>query len=131
MPSAWDNVAVGSRDSGMIIPRGSALEGTNGQLMVMAAHRYCLGRQTYIVGSCIEWLRLWWPKFDRNTRNVIVRDTVEALQDNCAGSECDARDWKAFAEWAWDQMGTEDKVWCKQAVGWRDKEWPLDAPDQR
>lgn len=104
---------------------GSAIDGLNGQLMVMAAHRYCLGSQSYIVGSCIEWLRLWWPKFERSTRNVIVRDTVEALQDNCAGSDFDAREWKALAEWAWEQMDAEAQTWCKQAVAHRNQPWPL------
>lgn len=103
----------------------SPIEGTNGQLMVMAAHRYCLGRQSYIVPSCIEWLRLWWPKFESNTRKVMIRDTVEALQDRMAGSEYDSRSWKAFAEWALDQMDDAAETWCKQAVAHRDKPWPL------
>ena len=30
---------------------------TNDQLMAMAAHRYCLGRRSYIVGACIEWIQ--------------------------------------------------------------------------
>jgi len=111
-------------------PHGSAIDGLNGQLMVMAAHRYCLGRQSYIVGSCIEWLRLWWPKFERNTRNVIVRDTVEALQDNCAGSDFDAREWKSLAEWAWEQMDAESQTWCKQAVAHRNQPWPL-SPNEK
>lgn len=108
---------------------GLAIKGTNGQLMVMAAHRYCLGRQSYIVGSCIEWLRLWWPEFERNTRSVIVRDTVEALQDNCAGSDFDARAWKELAEWAWVQMDDSAQEWCKQAVAHRNKSWPLSPKD--
>lgn len=103
----------------------SPLDGTNGQLMVMAAHRYCLGRQSYIVGSCIEWLRAWWPQLEDNTRSVIVRDTIEALQDGNAGGACDTEDWRRFAEWAWNQLSDESKAWCKDAVAHREKPWPL------
>jgi hypothetical protein len=30
--------------------------------LAVAAHNYCLGRQTYIVGACIEWLLANWSK---------------------------------------------------------------------
>ena len=101
------------------------LSGTNGQLMVMAAHRYCLGRQSYIVPACITWLRSWWDDFGLGTKRVIVRDTVEALQDGYAGSEYDAGEWKRFAVWAYEQMDEESRAWCKSAVAHREKEWPL------
>ena len=32
----------------------------NDQLMAMAAVRYCLGRSSYIVGACVEWVRENW-----------------------------------------------------------------------
>ncbi len=105
------------------------LDGINGQLMVMAAHRYCLGRQSYIVGSCQEWLRQWWHKSNDNTRKVIVRDTVEVLQDGIAGSEYDEQNWREFAEWAFAQMQKADKHWCKDAVAHRNKPWPLSTQD--
>lgn len=106
-------------------PIHGPLSGTNGQLMVMAAHRYCLGRQSYIVGSCIEWLRAWWPEFLLGTKRVIIRDTVEALQDGCAGSEHDTAEWKNFATWAYLMMDEESQKWCKSAVAHREKDWPL------
>lgn len=106
-----------------------ALSSLNGQLMVTAAHRYCLGRQSYIVGSCIDWLRQWWSCFELNTRNVIVRDTVEALQDDMTGSSYDAREWKKFAEWAWEFMDDDAKNWCQQAVAHRNKPWPLSSKE--
>lgn len=102
-----------------------AISGTNGQLMVIAAHRYCLGRQSYIVGACIEWLRAWWSCFDENTKNVIIRDTIGALQDDAAGSDYDAADWKFFAEWAWDQMSATGRSWCESALAYKNKPWPL------
>jgi len=105
------------------------LEGTNGQLMVMAAHRYCLGRRSYIVGSCVEWLKNWWGLCEDNTREVIMRDTIEALQDGNAGDSMDIRAWKWFAEWAWNQMDDEWRSWVKQAVAHRGKPWPLEETD--
>lgn len=107
------------------------LHGTNGQLMVMAAHRYSLGRRSYIVGACIEWLEQWWGEFDENTRRVIMRDTVEALQDDLAGDACDFADWKAFAEriWTRDDFTENSRAWVKNAVAYRKREWPLrDSP---
>lgn len=105
------------------------LDSTDGQLMIMAAHRYCLGRQSYIVGSCIDWLRLWWGSCEPKTRVVIVRDTVIALQDGDAGSSFDTEAWKQFAQWAYDQMTPERKSWCKQAVAHRENPFPLsDTP---
>lgn len=106
----------------------SPISGLNGQLMVTAAHRYCLGRQTYIVGSCIEWLREWWPSFTANTKRIILRDTIESLQDGTAGADMDTRGWTQFADWAFDQLDGVDKKWVVSAVAHRRKPWPLTNP---
>ncbi len=106
----------------------SPLSGLNGQLMVTAAHRYCLGRQSYIVSSCIEWLREWWPSFTANTKRVILRDTIESLQDGTAGADMDTRGWTQFADWAFDQLDGADKKWVVSAVAHRHKPWPLTNP---
>lgn len=101
------------------------LVGTNGQLMIMSAHRYCLGRRTYIVSACVEWLTNNWDVCETNTRNVIVRDTLQALMRDEAGDSCDYDDWKRFAQWAWNSFSEESKAWCKSAVQYIDKPWPL------
>lgn len=101
------------------------LIGLDGQLMVVAAHRYCLGRQSYIVGSCRDWLKSWWNHFERNTKRVIVRDTIEAIQEDSAGSDYDKADWLAFSYWAYGQLEKEDKDWCRQTVAHNNKPWPL------
>lgn len=67
-------------------------------LMVMAAHRYCLGRQSYIVGCCIEWLGTIWDKLSDGDRYTILRDTYEALMDGYSGGATDTKEWKAFAD---------------------------------
>lgn len=97
-------------------------ESTDDQLMVMAAHRYCLGRRTYIVGSCVRWLREHWSQFTRQTQSVMIRDTIEALMDNQAGDEwCDVPDWKSFAQWAWNQTDEDTRTWIRDAVRYKRK----------
>ena len=106
-------------------PIKNPLAGLNGQLMVMAAHRYCLGRQTYIVGSCVEWLRANWDAFEPNTKRVMLRDTIESLQDGTAGGACDVTNWTDFAEWAFASLGEEEKDWVRASVKHRQQAWPL------
>ena len=81
------------------------LENTDDHLMAIAAFRYCLGRQSYIVGSCLDWLYATWDQFDNNTRFVIVRDTREAITTGSAGSDLiDKPGWEKFAKWAFETL---------------------------
>lgn len=75
-------------------------------LVAVAAVRYCLGRMTYIVGDCCEWLIQQWPNFKPNARLVIQKDIEEAFKhddfarknDNKTflplGSDCDRHEWE-------------------------------------
>lgn len=74
-------------------------------LMVIAAHRYCLGRMTYIVGDCVGWLINIWPELPDETKAIIQRDTEEAFtyDDNDRangrefkhlGHDCDRAEWE-------------------------------------
>lgn len=76
-----------------------------GDLMAIAAFRYCLGRRTYIVGDCAEWLIRTWPLLEENAQNVIKRDLEEEFKrDNDArennedykplGDDCDRAEWE-------------------------------------
>ena len=103
----------------------SPLSGTNGQLMVMAAHRYCLGRRSYIVQSCIEWLTLHWETFDESTHFTIVRDTIDALMDNSAGSDWDYAEWKFFAESKFAALPPHKQEQVFQVLTYKNKPWPL------
>ena len=94
-------------------------EGTNDQLMAMAAMRYCLGRRSYIVGACHEWLREVWPQLTTNSQNVILRDIVEALRDDLAGDQIDMVGWTHTARWMWESMAADQRTWVQGAVGWR------------
>lgn len=77
---------------------------TTDQLMAMAAFRYCLGRQSYIVGACIEWIRDIWNQLDKNSQFVMLRDTIEALQRDKAGADMDKMGWHDLAKWMWAQI---------------------------
>ncbi len=94
-------------------------EGTNDQLMAMAAMRYCLGRRSYIVGACHEWLREVWAQLTTNSQNVILRDIVEALRDDLAGDQLDMVGWTHTARWMWESMASDQRTWVQGAVGWR------------
>lgn len=65
-------------------------------LMVTAAHRYCLGRRTYIVSQCVEWLMHNWEKFEDTTKKLIIEETQEALERNNAGDACDIDQWQSL-----------------------------------
>jgi len=102
------------------------LENDDDQLMAMAAFRYCLGRQTYMVGACLDWLNRTWTQFDRNTKRTIVRDIVAALMRGEAGHPTiDAPHWKSFAERAWEQLPHEDQTVILRSTAHIEGDWPL------
>ncbi len=74
-------------------------------LMVIAAFRYCCGRQTYIVSECVDWLIKNWSTFSERARIVIKRDLeTEFEADDRArasgsdykplGWDCDRQEWE-------------------------------------
>jgi hypothetical protein len=92
----------------------------NDQLMCTAAHRYCLGRQSYIVGACIEWIEGHWGQFNDNTKCVMCRDTIEAIIDNLAGSEqIDKPGWSRLAIWMYDNMTEVNKLWLDKDMAYK------------
>lgn len=49
------------------------------------ATRYCLGRMTYAVGMCAEWLIHAWPDLREDVRSTIKRDIEEAFAEDDRG----------------------------------------------
>lgn len=96
--------------------------GDTDQIMVMCAHSYCLGRRTYVVGACTEWLRGIWPQLNANTRHVIVRDTVKALLDDLAGAPIDVDEWARFIRWIVEREGWEFREGVLESLLYRGKE---------
>jgi hypothetical protein len=74
-----------------------------GDLMAIAAVRYCLGRRTYIVSECAAWLISMWPYLQPSAQAVIGEDVDAAFrQDDAAradgtwmplGDDCDRAEW--------------------------------------
>lgn len=82
-------------------------------LMVIAAFRYCLGRRTYIVSSCVDWLLFWWDDLDDVTKNLIVKEIQEALDRDWAGDDCDVDCWKRILEKHYHKGGPPKVIYCK------------------
>ena len=78
-------------------------------LMAIAAVRYCLGRMSYIVGDCADWLIAEWGQIEDGARRTIQRDVEEAFaRDDDAramgneykplGTDCDRASWERVRE---------------------------------
>lgn len=91
-------------------------------LMAIAAFRYCLGRRTYIVSDCAEWLVRHWQALPDNVRAVIQRDLETAFRDDdearadaarddswrTLGHDCDRAEWERVrALWSSGGQGVE------------------------
>ena len=76
-------------------------------LMATSAVRYCLGRQTYMVGACCDWIISSWDKFPPNVKQIIQRDVeIEFERDDeeradpnfkytyTLGNNCDRAEWE-------------------------------------
>jgi hypothetical protein len=84
------------------------------QFMAVAAVNYCLGRRTYAVGMCVDWLHSNWPSFNQHTKTLIQRDIEEAFAADenarkCGfnyqplGDDCDRAEWaRARTLWVTD-----------------------------
>lgn len=73
--------------------------------MAVCAFRYCMGRQSYAVGICIEWLKANWGRILPNDRAVIVRDLEEEFSKpqeyrRLGNPLIDEPRWEMFLEWA-------------------------------
>ena len=73
-------------------------------LMAIGAVRYCMGRMTYIVDDCADWLYDVWPHLPKNVKAIIQRDVEEefARDDEARergatykplGHDCDRATW--------------------------------------
>ena len=74
--------------------------GMNG-LMIIAAVRYCIGRRSYIVSDCVDWILANWNDWPENVRTIIQRDLEQEFDRdaqnpdwNPLGDDCDKREWK-------------------------------------
>jgi len=112
-PTIYTLDCAAMRDAADEIERLEGIKMSNfgrDKLMAVAAVRYCLGRMTYIVSDCADWLISVWPELTDNTRNIIKRDVEEAFarddEDRADGSryykalghDCDRAQWERVRE---------------------------------
>lgn len=75
----------------------------------IATFRYSLGRMTYVVGECVGWLIIMWPRLSNVTRYIIANELAEEIRrDDDArarhsqwkplGWDCDRKEWLRLAE---------------------------------
>jgi hypothetical protein len=69
--------------------------------MITAATRYCIGRRSYIVGDCVDWILANWDDWPENVRTTLERDLEyefarDALYPDWKplGDDCDKREWE-------------------------------------
>ena len=84
------------------------------QTLAIQSLRYCMGRMTYAVSDCIEFIRQHWQDLTPNTKRVIIRDLdvelesheddVKSGKEYCRlGSAFDYQAWKNLREWINEQ----------------------------
>lgn len=93
-------------------------------LMVMAAHRYSMGRHSYIVHTAISYLKKVWDELDPGTQDIILRDTVEYLMEY-KPTESYYNDWHIFAQEKFVTIGADRQLFIDRQTSWRDKPFPL------
>ena len=72
--------------------------------MVSQAVRYCLGRKSYAVGECCDWVIKHWHELPEHTRALIEKDVEQEFVydanarkqgiEDWLGHECDRADWE-------------------------------------
>lgn len=79
------------------------------QLLYIAAFRYALGRQTYIVPAIAGAIRESRDLLTDNTARLMAREIVECKN---LGMECDARTWWDLAEFLLEGINENESA-CK------------------
>ena len=75
--------------------------------MIFWAFRYCLGRSTYAVMDCVDYLVLYWKRINEGLRVRIVEEILEACGKKDCGMEQDRSQWHRVLERAgWVIDGT-------------------------
>ena len=62
--------------------------------MIFCAFRYCLGRMTYAVSICADYLTAHWRKLHPDTQKMIHQEIQKAFERSEYGHECDYEDWQ-------------------------------------
>jgi len=80
-----------------------------GNLMALAAFRYCLPKRNYIVKDCVQWLKSNWKSFEDHTQNSIVEEIAIAIKEDMCGDKIDLDLWRDLLIFA-DQYEKKKKA---------------------
>lgn len=62
--------------------------------MLIYAFRYCLGRRSYAVSSCVTVLIRYWDQLPQQDRDLICKEILEAFVKKQYGMEMDKDQWQ-------------------------------------
>ena len=102
------------------------------ELMIIAAFRYCCGRQSYMVGVAAEWIIKSWQLFPPRLRTLIQRD-LEDMFDRDDRDRASGDSHKAlgadFDRQAWEQVRTlwktESALPPEKSIEWHQQQVAL------
>ena len=63
-------------------------------LVLLAAFRYALGRQTYIVDYVVDFIVNNWDELEASDRNLIIKEILDAKDKGHIGQDCDWKSWQ-------------------------------------
>jgi hypothetical protein len=82
----------------------------NQDIVFVSAFRYCLGRQTYVVGSVAKIIRDNWSGLSKDRRAFYKKEIREAVEMGFAGSPViDVPEWKSILDLPDDEKGLSAK----------------------
>jgi hypothetical protein len=61
--------------------------------ITFCAFRYALGRMTYVVGDVVDYLKQNWAWMTPRYQELIHKEILQAIRDNCIGMEMDKVQW--------------------------------------
>lgn len=82
--------------------------------MLHQSFRYCLGRQSYAVGKCVDWIVENWDLIPNRDKELITREVDEAFaaydrgQTHILGMEMDKKQWQRIRALPYHATPTKD-----------------------
>ena len=72
----------------------SVIGAEDGDVVLMCAFRYALGRRSYITGVLVDVICKEWGSISSNLKRTIKREISEAINDKKAGDGIDIYHWE-------------------------------------
>lgn len=68
-------------------------------MVIIAAVRYCLGRQTYMPDTVTRWIMASVPCLPAEIAKILLRDINDQRRQYGLGDDCDVKTWETFESW--------------------------------